>query len=382
MKLLNILLQTPAVTDSVAANTVKNLTNTAQEHVDAIANPDSIAALTPDKVLGGIKDFDWSGVVTSLSSQLISLGLRVLAAILIFYIGKLIINKLHNILLTVLIKKNVDRSLSTFLLSFIKITLLFLLIITVIGVMGIETSSFIAIFASAGVAIGMALSGTLQNFAGGVLILLIKPYKVGDFIEFGSFKGTVKEIQIFHTIITTPNNERIIIPNGGLSTGTINNYSAEGYRRIEWRVALAYGDDVAVARAAIMDILSGDERVVKHESEVHESETVTDQVVAEEPESMSWWRRIFHRSRSKAAEWKAAQAEQINQKLPKPDYTPTVQLEELGDSAIVMLVRGWTESANYWPVLYDINEQIYNQLPKHGLNFPFPQLDVHLQANA
>ncbi|MBQ9218848.1 MAG: mechanosensitive ion channel [Muribaculaceae bacterium] len=382
MKLLNILLQTPAVTDSVAANTVKNLTNTAKEHVDAIANPDSIAALTPDKVLGGIKDFDWSGVVTSLSSQLISLGLRVLAAILIFYIGKLIINKLHNILLTVLIKKNVDRSLSTFLLSFIKITLLFLLIITVIGVMGIETSSFIAIFASAGVAIGMALSGTLQNFAGGVLILLIKPYKVGDFIEFGSFKGTVKEIQIFHTIITTPNNERIIIPNGGLSTGTINNYSAEGYRRIEWRVALAYGDDVAVARAAIMDILSGDERVVKHESEVHESETVTDQVVAEEPESMSWWRRIFHRSRSKAAEWKAAQAEQINQKLPKPDYTPTVQLEELGDSAIVMLVRGWTESANYWPVLYDINEQIYNQLPKHGLNFPFPQLDVHLQANA
>ena len=382
MKLLNILLQTPAVTDSVAANTVKNLTNTAKEHVDAIANPDSIAALTPDKVLGGIKDFDWSGVVTSLSSQLISLGLRVLAAILIFYIGKLIINKLHNILLTVLIKKNVDRSLSTFLLNFIKITLLFLLIITVIGVMGIETSSFIAIFASAGVAIGMALSGTLQNFAGGVLILLIKPYKVGDFIEFGSFKGTVKEIQIFHTIITTPNNERIIIPNGGLSTGTINNYSAEGYRRIEWRVALAYGDDVAVARAAIMDILSGDERVVKHESEVHESETVTDQVVAEEPESMSWWRRIFHRSRSKAAEWKAAQAEQINQKLPKPDYTPTVQLEELGDSAIVMLVRGWTESANYWPVLYDINEQIYNQLPKHGLNFPFPQLDVHLQANA
>ncbi|MBR1726362.1 MAG: mechanosensitive ion channel [Muribaculaceae bacterium] len=382
MKLLNILLQTPAVTDSVAANKVKNLTNTAKDHVDAIANPDSIAALTPDKVLGGIKDFDWSGVVTSLSSQLISLGLRVLAAILIFYIGKLIINKLHNILLAVLIKKDVDRSLSTFLLSFIKITLLFLLIITVIGVMGIETSSFIAIFASAGVAIGMALSGTLQNFAGGVLILLIKPYKVGDFIEFGSFKGTVKEIQIFHTIITTPNNERIIIPNGGLSTGTINNYSAEGYRRIEWRVALAYGDDVAVARAAIMDILNGDERVVKHESEVHESETVTDQVVAEEPESMSWWRRIFHRSRSKAADWKAAQAEQIKQKLPKPDYTPTVQLEELGDSAIVMLVRGWTESANYWPVLYDINEQIYNQLPKHGLNFPFPQLDVHLQANA
>ena len=337
MKLLNILLQTPAVNDSVAATKIQTMTDSVKASVDAIANPDSIAALTPDKVWGGIKNFDWGGVVTSLSSQLISLGLRVLAAILIFYIGKLIINKLYKILLAILIKKDVDRSLSTFLLSFIKITLLFLLIITVIGVMGIETSSFIAIFASAGVAIGMALSGTLQNFAGGVLILLIKPYKVGDFIEFGTFKGTVKEIQIFHTVITTPNNERIIIPNGGLSTGTINNYSAEGYRRIEWRVSLAYGDDVQVARNAIINILNADERIIKRESDVHEIEESVINTDTVEEEKLSWWRRIFHRSRSKAAEWKAAQAEKIMQKLPKPDYTPTVQLEELADSAIVLL---------------------------------------------
>ncbi len=381
MKLLNILLQTPAVNDSVAATKIQTMTDSVKASVDAIANPDSIAALTPDKVWGGIKNFDWGGVVTSLSSQLISLGLRVLAAILIFYIGKLIINKLYKILLAILIKKDVDRSLSTFLLSFIKITLLFLLIITVIGVMGIETSSFIAIFASAGVAIGMALSGTLQNFAGGVLILLIKPYKVGDFIEFGTFKGTVKEIQIFHTVITTPNNERIIIPNGGLSTGTINNYSAEGYRRIEWRVSLAYGDDVQVARNAIMNILNADERIIKRESDVHEIEESVINTDTVEEEKLSWWRRIFHRSRSKAAEWKAAQAEKIMQKLPKPDYTPTVQLEELADSAIVLLVRGWTDSANYWPVLYDVNERIYEQLPQHGLNFPFPQMDVRLQNN-
>lgn len=381
MKLLNILLQTPAVNDSVAATKIQTMTDSVKASVDAIANPDSIAALTPDKVWGGIKNFDWGGVVASLSSQLISLGLRVLAAILIFYIGKLIINKLYKILLAILIKKDVDRSLSTFLLSFIKITLLFLLIITVIGVMGIETSSFIAIFASAGVAIGMALSGTLQNFAGGVLILLIKPYKVGDFIEFGTFKGTVKEIQIFHTVITTPNNERIIIPNGGLSTGTINNYSAEGYRRIEWRVSLAYGDDVQVARNAIMNILNADERIIKRESDVHEIEESVINTDTVEEEKLSWWRRIFHRSRSKAAEWKAAQAEKIMQKLPKPDYTPTVQLEELADSAIVLLVRGWTDSANYWPVLYDVNERIYEQLPQHGLNFPFPQMDVRLQNN-
>ncbi len=382
MKLLNILLQAPAVNDSVAANAVKDLTSSAKEKVDAIAHPDSIAALSPDKVWGGIRDFDWSGVVTSLSSQLISLGLRVLAAILIFYVGKLIINKLHSLLLAIFIKKDVDRSLSTFLLSFLKITLLFLLIITVIGVMGVETSSFIAIFASAGVAIGMALSGTLQNFAGGVLILLIKPYKVGDFIEFGSFKGTVKEIQIFHTIIITPNNERIIIPNGGLSTGTVNNYSAEGYRRIEWRVSLAYGDDVSAARAAIMHIINADDRIVKRDSDVHDTEQEDEsKVEVIEEQKLSWWRRIFHRSPGKAAEWKAAQAEQIKQKMPRPDYTPTVQLEQLADSAIVLLVRGWTESANYWPVLYDVNERIYEQLPQQGLNFPFPQLDVRLQNN-
>ncbi len=382
MKLLNILLQIPAVQDTIAASKIQDLTKTAKAQVDAIANPDSIAALTPDKVWGGIRNFDWSGVITSLSSQLISLGLRVLAAILIFYVGKLIINKLHSVLLAVFIKKDVDRSLSSFLLSFLKITLLFLLIITVIGVMGIETSSFIAIFASAGVAIGMALSGTLQNFAGGVLILLIKPYKVGDFIEFGTYKGTVKEIQIFHTIITTINNERIIIPNGGLSTGTINNYSAEGYRRIEWRVAVSYGDDVKAARTAIMDIIHGDSRIVKNASEVHETEVDTDtqdDSVAEEKHE-SWWRRLFRRSRRKTAEWRATQVAQIQSKLPKPDYTPSVQVEQLADSSVVLLVRAWALSADYWPVLYDVNEQIYELLPKHGLHFPFPQLDVHMAS--
>ena len=339
--------------------------------------PDSLAALTPDKVWGGIRDMDWSGVITSLSSQLISLGLRILAAILIFYVGKLIVNKLHSVLMAVFVKKDVDRSLSTFLLSFLKITLLFLLIITVIGVMGIETSSFIAIFASAGVAIGMALSGTLQNFAGGVLILLIKPYKVGDFIEFGTYKGTVKEIQIFHTIITTINNERIVIPNGGLSTGTINNYSAEGYRRIELRVAISYGDDVKAARAAIMDIIAGIDRIIHKDSDVHEVEESVPVADPVEEKKESWWRRLFRRSRRKAAEWKTEQTAVLQAKLPKPDYKPSVLVEELADSAVVLLVRAWTESADYWPVFYELNEQIYDNLPKAGIHFPFPQLDVH-----
>ena len=386
MKLLNILLQSPAVNDSVASTKIQTLTDSVKASVDALAHPDSIAALTPDKVWGGIKNFDWGGVVTSLSSQLISLGLRVLAAILIFYVGKLIINKLYKILLAVFIKKDVDRSLSTFLLSFIKITLLFLLIITVIGVMGIETSSFIAIFASAGVAIGMALSGTLQNFAGGVLILLIKPYKVGDFIEFGTFKGTVKEIQIFHTIITTPNNERIIIPNGGLSTGTINNYSSESYRRVEWNISIAYGDNVQVARETILEILNNDARIVKtnvaqHELDNNIESTNDASTDDEDAPRVSWWRRVFHHSRAKAAEWKATQTTEILKKLPQPDYTPSVNVAELADNAVILIVRAWTASGDYWGVLYSVNEHIYEQLPLHGVNFPFPQLDVHLQNN-
>ena len=137
------------------------------------------------------------------------------------------------------------------------------MLITVIGILGLETSSFLAIFASVGVAIGMALSGTLQNFAGGVLILLLKPYKIGDYIEAQGYAGTVKEIQIFHTIITTYDNKSIIIPNGGLSTGSINNWNREAYRRVDWTISISYGDDVATARKVITDILLADHRVVK-----------------------------------------------------------------------------------------------------------------------
>ena len=154
-----------------------------------------------------------------------------------------------------MLSRNVDRSLTTFLLSLFKITFFFILAIIVISILGIETSSFIAIFASAGIAVGMAFSGTLQNFAGGVLILLLKPYKVGDYIVFETHQGTVKEIQIFHTIITTYNNESIIIPNGGLSTGIINNYSREHARRLEWRVSISYGDDIDKARETILKII-------------------------------------------------------------------------------------------------------------------------------
>ena len=383
MLLDKLLIQLPPVSaDTTAANKIQEATNAITSRVDSLAtqlSPDSIAAMTPGKIVDRFKYLDLGSLVTSLSSQLISLALRILAAILIFYIGKFIINKIYSVARAIMVRKGFERSLISFLLSFIKITLLFLLIITVIGVLGIETSSFIAIFASAGVAIGMALSGTLQNFAGGVLILLLKPYKVGDYIEFGELKGTVREIQIFNTIINTYNNDRIVIPNGGLATSSLKNFSAEPYHRVEWRVGISYGDDVDKARKIALDILAADGRIVHTDADVKEAEQP--QEIPEQPqqeEKEAWWVRLFHWHRKRVEQWNETQEAQLEALIPKPNYTPTVNVESLDDSQVTLIVRAWTEIANYWNVLYDVNEQIYKQFPQNGIRFPFPQMDVHL----
>ena len=385
MMLLNkILMQAPGVTpDAETANKIQEATNAVTAHVDSLAtqlHPDSIAALTPEKLVDKFKYLDLGSLVTSLSSQLVSLALRILAAILIFYLGKFIINKIYSVARAVMVRKDFDRSLTSFLLSFIKITLLFLLIITVIGVLGIETSSFIAIFASAGVAIGMALSGTLQNFAGGVLILLLKPYKVGDFIEFGELKGTVREIQIFNTIINTYNNDRIVIPNGGLATSSLKNFSAEPYHRVEWRVGISYGDNVDTARKVALDILAADPRIVHTDADVKEVEPTIEETHEEEEMPLPWWKRLFHWHRRRTEELRESHEARLAALIPKPNYSPSVNVESLDDSQVTLIVRAWTEIANYWNVLYDVNEQIYKQFPQHGIRFPFPQMDVHMSS--
>ena len=379
-----ILMQIPVATpDTVAANKIQEATNAVTSHVDSLANklnPDSIAAMTPGKFVDQFKYLDLGALVTSLSSQIISLGLRILAAILIFYLGKFIINKIYSLARAVMIRKDFDRSLTSFLLSFIKITLLFLLIITVIGVLGIETSSFIAIFASAGVAIGMALSGTLQNFAGGVLILLLKPYKVGDYIEFGELKGTVREIQIFNTVINTYNNDRIVIPNGGLATSSLKNFSAEPYHRVEWRVGISYGDNVDTARKVALDILAADPRIVHTSADVKETEQVVEDAPVEDEAPDPWWKRLFHWHRRRTEERRENEQARLAALIPKPNYAPSVNVESLDDSQVTLIVRAWTEIANYWDVLYGVNEQIYKQFPQHGIRFPFPQVDVHMSS--
>ncbi len=256
-----------------------------------------------------------------IAHQAVNFCIHLVVAIVVFYVGRFIVRKINALVKNILTMRDGDPSIGSFVKSAIEITLYIVLIFFVFGIMGIETSSFIALFASAGVAIGMAMSGTLQNFAGGVLILSLRPYNVGDYIEAQGYAGTVKAIQMFSTIITTPDNKTIIIPNGGLSNGTINNYSRQELRRVDWTVSLAYGTDFDAAKAAILDILAADSRIVK---------------------------------------------------------APEVYLGALADSSVNFTVRAWVKAADYWPTFFEVNEKVYAELPKRGLQFPFPQLDVHV----
>ncbi|MBP5455483.1 MAG: mechanosensitive ion channel [Paludibacteraceae bacterium] len=254
---------------------------------------------------------------------LLSLGTRILLAIVVFFIGRWIINRLKSVFAKMLERRSVEVSLASFLKSLVNVVLTFFLIVSIIGILGIETSSFVALFASAGVAIGMALSGTLQNFAGGVMILLFKPFKVGDFVEAQSVVGVVKEIQIFNTIFNTLDNKVVIVPNGGLSTGIVTNYSKEENRRVDWVFSIAYGDDYQKAKSVIEDLLAADARVLK------------------EP-------------------------------------APFVALSKLNSSSVDLTVRAWVLAADYWDVFFSMNEKVYETFRAKGLNIPFPQMDVHL----
>lgn len=297
--------------------------------------------------------------INTVTSGLVKLAINIVVAIIVFYLGRFLIRKIVKLITTILIKREVELSLTTFIISLVRIVLYFILIVTIIGILGLETSSFLALFASAGVALGMALSGTLQNFAGGVLILLLKPYKIGDYIEAQGYAGTVKEIQIFSTVIITADNKLIIVPNGPLSTSSINNWSKEGYRRVVWSVGISYGDKVDDARRTILKMFENDSRIVKGYLEDDREER------NEEQDAL-----------------RQNIASKFLDKIPKKDGTPTVVVSELADSAVVLQVRAWVQTADYWDVYYQYYERFYNELPAGGVNFPFPQLDVHFDKSA
>ncbi len=307
---------------------------------------------TSEEIVSELKNLTINDAITQITSGVVKFTLTLLLAVIVFYIGKLIINKIHKVVSKLLIKRQIEASLTSFILSLIQIVLYFVLIITVISILGIETSSFIAIFASAGIAVGMALSGTLQNFAGGVLIILLKPYKVGDYIEAQGYAGTVKEIQIFHTIINTPDNKSIIIPNGGLSTGSINNYSKEDYRRVDWNISLEYGTDLEAAKAKIMSIIISDDRIVRNYIEDD---------------------RVKHNF--------TAPISKSNIIIAKISCPPFVGIDKLSENGITIVIRAWAHASFYWDLFYEINERLYNELPKAGFKFPHQQMDIHVHQN-
>lgn len=266
--------------------------------------------------------------VENLSAQLYDIimvyGPKLIGAIITLIIGLWLISIIKKAIAKSFEKKEVDASLRGFLNSLISILLKIMLFITVIGMMGIQMTSFIAILGAAGLAVGMALSGTLQNFAGGIMLLIFKPFKVGDFIDAQGYMGVVSEIQIFNTILKTGDNKTIIIPNGGLSTSPMTNFSTEAERRVDFVFGIGYGDDVDVAKKVLNSLIAADERILK-------------------------------------------------------DRDPFIVVSELADSSVNLTVRVWAKTGDYWGVFFDMQEKVYKTFSKEGLNIPFPQMDVHVQ---
>ena len=253
----------------------------------------------------------------------IDLGGKILAALIIFIIGKLIVNWINRLFAKMLERRKVDASIQSFLKSIVNITLLVLLFLAVIGKLGIELTSFAALLASAGVAIGMALSGNLSNFAGGVIILVFRPYKVGDYIEASTgASGTVTDIQIFHTVLTTPDNRIVFAPNGAMSGAVVTNYSRKDTRRLDFTFGVEYGTDFELAKSTIMEVISKDSRILK-------------------------------------------------------DPAPFIELGALAESSVNITVRVWVNAADYWGVNFDMNKNVYATFNAKGISFPFPQLTVH-----
>lgn len=291
---------------------------------EEILAADSIAAEKVTQTIEMLKGMSVEDAFSFILKSLADFAWDIFIAILIFLVGRWIIRYIDKILNKVFVRKEVEISLAGFIRSFVKGALYVVLIITLVKKVGVDTSSFVALLASAGVAIGMALSGTFQNFAGGILILLLRPFKVGDYILTQGFEGTVKEIRLFNTLMSTTDNKQITIPNSNIINNVINNSSAETRRRIDLNVTISYGDDYDVARAALLDIVNADSRIEQD---------------------------------------------------PNPPY---IALSSLGDSAVNVLVRVWVPSTEYWSVYHSLNEKIYNQLPEKGIHFPFPQLDVRI----
>lgn len=266
-------------------------------------------------------------LISEFIDKAVAFGLKVFAALFIYTLGVWIIRKIKKIIRSIFERKQTDAAIASFAMSITSIALTVILIIITVGTLGIDTTSIAALLAGGGMAIGMALNGTVQNFAGGIMILIFKPFKSGDFIETQGFSGTVSEVTITSTKLSTVDNRVIIIPNGVLSNGIINNYSDKPIRRVELTVDVEYGSSSEKVISILNSIIQDDTRILKEPAE------------------------------------------------------PFIRLSALKDSSIQFTIRLWVDASDYWGVHFDTLEKIYNELPKNGINFPFPQLDVNIRQN-
>lgn len=266
----------------------------------------------------------------NLGRQAIQFGLKVLAAIVIYIIGAWLIKRIKKGLQRLFERKQTDRAMASFISSFVSIALTIILIIVTIGTLGVNTTSLAALLAAGGMAIGMALSGTLQNFAGGLMIMAFKPFKAGDYIEALGYAGTVTEVTIVGTHLTTFDNRKVILPNGALSGGNVVNYSYYPLRRIDITVGVEYGTDAAACKQKLTEIVLEDSRFLS----------------ASTPGAKD----------------------------------PIIAIQKLDSSSVNFLIRAWVRTEDYWGAWFDLNERVYTELPQAGINFPFPQVDVHVRS--
>lgn len=280
-----------------------------------------------DEAIAAVSGLTIAEVTNIIINYALALGWKIIKVGFVWIIGRWLTRKIISVVKLLMEKRETNLTVRTFLLSFIDVVALIILLVIIISILGIDTSSFIALFASAGVAIGMALSGTLQNFAGGVIILLFRPFKVGDFIEAQGQLGTVKEIQIFNTLIQTGDNKTILVPNGPLSTGIINNYSRESLRRVDLTFSISYGDDYEKAKEVLEELIAADTRILDAPAK------------------------------------------------------PFIALTSLSASSIDIVVRVWAAQGDYWGIYFDLNKAVYETFPKRGLNFPYQTLTVHVNKD-
>ncbi len=267
--------------------------------------------------------FTWDEALEMVKTTGVEFGINLVTALAIFYIGKLAVSILMRGLQKIMHARTVDKTLETFVCNLVRMTLLTFVFIAAIGALGIQTTSFIAILGAAGLAVGLALQGSLANFASGVLIVLFRPYKVGDFVEAAGVAGSVLEVQILTTVFKTGDNKSVIVPNGQVMGSVITNYSANDTRRVDMVIGVSYDDDLDKVRATLEDLIAADDRILD-------------------------------------------------------DPAHTIAVSELADSSVNFIVRPWVKTADYWGVMFGLTEAIKKRFDKEGISFPFPQQDVHV----